>query len=117
MLTVEGDDMLGEGEEMQGLTQEQIEELVKNSPDLETKEADENSELDSEANQELLENLMKEIKNRDLDNSSFSGGEPLHFDEEGGPLEATAPDTFTYDEWDFRAVSYTHLTLPTSDLV
>jgi hypothetical protein len=106
MLTVEGDDMLGEGEEMQGLTQEQIEELVKNSPDLETKEADENSELDSEANQELLENLMKEIKNRDLDNSSFSGGEPLHFDEEGGPLEATAPDTFTYDEWDFRDVEY-----------
>ena len=106
MLTVEGDDMLGEGEEMQGLTPEQIEELVKNSPDLETKEADENSELDSEANQELLENLMKEIKNRDLDNSSFSGGEPLHFDEEGGPLEATAPDTYTYDEWDFRDVEY-----------
>jgi nitric oxide reductase activation protein len=106
MLTVEGDDMLGEGEEMQGLTQEQIEELVKNSPDLETKEADENSELDSDANQELLENLMKEIKNRDLDNSSFSGGEPLHFDEDGGPLEATAPDTFTYDEWDFRDAEY-----------
>ena len=86
--------------------QERQKELVKNSPDLETKEADENSELDSEANQELLENLMKEIKNRDLDNSSFSGGEPLHFDEEGGPLEATAPDTFTYDEWDFRDVEY-----------
>ncbi|MEC7837640.1 MAG: hypothetical protein VX523_02815, partial [Chloroflexota bacterium] len=40
MLTVSGDEMQGEGEEMEGLTQEQIEELVQNSPDLETKESD-----------------------------------------------------------------------------
>ena len=32
MLTVSGEEMQGEGEEIQGLTQEQIEELVQNSP-------------------------------------------------------------------------------------
>ena len=106
MLTVSGDEMEGEGEEIQGLTQEQIEELIQNSPDLESKESDENQELTESPNQELLENLMKELKNRDLDNSSFSGGEPTHVDEDGGPLEAKEPDTFTYDEWDFRDVEY-----------
>ena len=106
MLTVSGEEMQGEGEEIQGLTQEQIEELVQNSPDLETKESDQNSELDATQNQELLENLMKELKNRDLDNSSFTGGEPMHIDEEGGPLEAKEPDTYTYPEWDFRDVEY-----------
>ena len=106
MLTVSGDEMQGEGEEMEGLTQEQIEELVQNSPDLETKESDENQEMTETPNQELLENLMKELKNRDVDNTSFSGGEPTHVDEDGGPLEANEPDTFTYDEWDFRDVEY-----------
>ena len=67
MLTVGGDEMQGEGEEMQGLTQEQIEELIQNSPDLESKESDESQELSETPNQELLENLMKELKNRDLD--------------------------------------------------
>ena len=106
MLTVSGDEMEGEGEEIQGLTQEQIEELIQNSPDLESKESEENQELTETPNQELLENLMKELKNRDLDNSSFTGGEPTHVDEDGGPLEAKEPDTFTYDEWDFRDVEY-----------
>lgn len=106
MLTVSGDEMQGEGEEMEGLTQEQIEELIQNSPDLETKESDENQEMTETPNQELLENLMKELKNRDVDNTSFSGGEPTHVDEDGGPLEAKEPDTFTYDEWDFRDVEY-----------
>ena len=49
---------------------------------------------------------MKELKNRDLDSSSFTGGDPMHIDEEGGPLEAKEPDTFTYPEWDFRDVEY-----------
>ena len=106
MLTASGEEGLGEGEEIQGLTQEQIEELVQNSPDLETKESDENPEVDASENQELLENLMKELKNRDLDSSSFTGGDPMHIDEEGGPLEAKEPDTFTYPEWDFRDVEY-----------
>tara|TARA_B110000438_G_scaffold175011_1_gene167291 strand:- start:4563 stop:7892 length:3330 start_codon:yes stop_codon:yes gene_type:complete len=106
MLSVSGDEMQGEGEEIQGLTQEQIEELVQNSPDLETKESDESQDLNESENQELLENLMKELKNRDLDNSAFSGGEPTHVDEDGGPLEAKEPDTYTYPEWDFRDVEY-----------
>ena len=106
MLTASGEEGLGEGEEIQGLTQEQIEELVQNSPDLETKESDENPEVDASENRELLENLMKELKNRDLDSSSFTGGDPMHIDEEGGPLEAKEPDTFTYPEWDFRDVEY-----------
>ena len=80
MLTATGEEGLGEGEEIQGLTQEQIEELVQNSPDLETKESDENPEVDASENQELLENLMKELKNRDLDSSSFTGGDPMHID-------------------------------------
>ena len=106
MLSASGDEMQGEGEEIQALTQEQIEELVQNSQDLETKESDESKDLDASENQELLENLMKELKNRDMDNSAFSGGEPTHVDEEGGQLEAKEPDTYTYPEWDFRDAEY-----------
>jgi len=92
-----------------GWTEESLLEAVRNHYNMytaEPEESDENPEVDASENQELLENLMKELKNRDLDSSSFTGGDPMHIDEEGGPLEAKEPDTFTYPEWDFRDVEY-----------
>jgi nitric oxide reductase activation protein len=56
---------------------------------------------------EMLENLLKELARRDPDNQQMGQqSSPRHVDEDGGPLEAVEPKTFTYDEWDFRANEY-----------
>ena len=49
---------------------------------------------------------MKELQKRDPENQQFQPGPSQHVDEDGGPLTATEPDTYTYPEWDFRANEY-----------
>ncbi len=98
------------GEEMEGMepiTQEQLEELMKNAPEMDPQNMEEGEEGQEAPNtDELIENLMKELQKRDPQNQQFQQGPMQHVDEDGGPLEASEPDTFVYDEWDFRAGEY-----------
>ena len=85
------------------ITQEQLEELLKNSDELDLQavqgEIQESSGL-------FANNLLKEA-GVDLPQSPEYGQGPLvHVDEDGGMLEANEPQTFVYDEWDFRAEDY-----------
>ena len=87
------------------ITQEQLEEMLKNSPEIE--EFDQNmEESDNSKLSDVIENLMKELSNRDIENNQNDSGTLQHVDEDGGPLSATEDGTFTYDEWDFRANEY-----------
>ena len=92
--------------EPEPITQEQLEELLKNSTELEQGEMEEGEEGQQQQMDEMLENLMKEMQQRDPDNQQFGDGPLVHVPEEGGPLEATEPKTFVYPEWDFRANDY-----------
>lgn len=98
------------GEEMEGMepiTQEQLEELMKNAPEMDPQNMEEGEEGQEAPNtDELIENLMKELQKRDPQNQQFQQGPMQHVDEDGGPLEASEPDTYVYDEWDFRAGEY-----------
>ncbi len=91
--------------EMQPLTQEQLEEMVKNSAEVDIQEGQDGEEMSSEL-AEMLENLLKEMQRRDPQAQNQSSGPMQHVDEEGGPLSASGPDQFVYDEWDFRANEY-----------
>ncbi len=93
----------GEGEGMQQITPEQLKELMKNAAEVEVEKSEKQGQQQM---QEMLDNLMKELARREPQNRQFSQGPIVHVDEEGGPLEPTDPDTFAYDEWDFRANEY-----------
>ena len=85
------------------MTQEMLEELLKNSAELELQAAQ--GELQNSTGL-FANNILKET-GIDLPQSPESGQGPLvHVEEEGGSLEVTEPQTFVYDEWDFRADDY-----------
>ena len=94
----------GEGEGMQPISAEQLEELMKNSAEMDIQPSEDGKE-DQQSN-EMLENLMKELARREPNNQQFSQGPISHVDEDGGPLQPTGNDSFVYDEWDFRANEY-----------
>ena len=96
---------LSESGEMEPITQEQLEEMMKNAPEMEMEQTEGEEGGDQQVS-EMIENLMKELQKRDPENQQFQPGPSQHIDEDGGPLTATEPDTYTYPEWDFRANEY-----------
>ena len=96
------DDDMGE---MNPLTQEQLEQMMKNSAELDIQDGEGGEEMSSEL-AEMLENLLKEMQRRDPQAQNQPSGPIQHVDEDGGPLTPTASDQFVYEEWDFRANEY-----------
>ncbi len=85
------------------ITQEQLEELLQNSAELDLQAV----EGDIQETQGMFaDNLLKEAGMQLPDNPEFSNGPFVHVDEDGDSLEASEPQTFVYDEWDFRAGDY-----------
>ncbi|MBM3933303.1 MAG: VWA domain-containing protein [SAR202 cluster bacterium] len=92
----------GEGES-QEITQEQLEELLKNSAELDM-EGD-GADL-QKVSAEMTDNLMKQAGTATPNNPEGGQVPHAHVDEDGGALDADEPQTFVYDEWDFRANDY-----------
>ena len=91
----------GEGEP---LSQEQLEQLLQDSPELELDP--EQGEINGSTTT-FAQNIMKEAGMPPPDAQSGQGYGPLlNDDDKGGELEAREPKTFVYDEWDFRAGDY-----------
>lgn len=85
------------------ITQEQLEEMLQNSAELDLQavqgEVDESSGM-------FANNLLKEAGMEMPQSPEFGQGPLVHVDEDGGELEPSEPETFVYDEWDFRADDY-----------
>ena len=94
-----------QGEQRAGMeiSKEMLEQMLANNPEL---------ELDAEGgefNSDLamfVDNLLKEAGAAPPPEPGDGYAPIPHADEEGGVLEAVEPKTFTYDEWDFRAMDY-----------
>jgi len=87
------------GEMAEGLSQEEIEQMLRDSSEVDFGD-------DAEV-QQVASNMMKEAGSDAPDNPSGQGYNSIpHQDEEGGPLEPNEPRSFVYDEWDFRANDY-----------
>ncbi|MCH8309202.1 MAG: VWA domain-containing protein, partial [Chloroflexi bacterium] len=85
------------------ITQEQLEELLQNSAELDLQAV----QGDIQNSQGLFaDNLLKEAGMNLPDNPEFGQGPFVHVDEDGDSLEPNEPQTFVYDEWDFRADDY-----------
>ena len=94
----------GEQGEAQPMTQEMLEQLLQDSDelDLDAEEGDINDAMST-----FAQNIMKEAGAPPLNSQPGQGYGPLlHDDEQGGELEAREPQTYLYDEWDFRANDY-----------
>tara|TARA_B100000949_G_scaffold153313_1_gene134807 strand:- start:2309 stop:4642 length:2334 start_codon:yes stop_codon:yes gene_type:complete len=94
----------GEQGEAQPMTQEMLEQLLQESPELEMDA--EQGEVDSNMSM-FAQNIMKEAGAPPPNSQPGEGYGPLlHDDDSGGELEAREPETYVYDEWDFRANDY-----------
>jgi nitric oxide reductase NorD protein len=81
-----------------GISMEMVEQMLRESGEVEVSDDEELSEIAS--------NMMKEM-GADAQQTPGSGYNDItHVDEEGGSLEATEPQSYAYDEWDFRAGDY-----------
>ncbi len=95
----------GEEGEQEGdpITQEMLEQLLETSVELAqpSPEGETRSLTD-----EMTENMLKEVGLQRPDSAEGGQGPLVHVDESGGELDADEPETFVYDEWDFRADDY-----------
>ena len=94
----------GEMGDAQPMTQEMLEQLLQDSDELELDA--EQGDIDNSMST-FAQNIMKEAGAPPPNSEPGQGYGPLlHDDEQGGELEAREPQTFLYDEWDFRAGDY-----------
>ena len=94
----------GEQGEAQPMTQEMLEQLLQDSDELEL-DAEQGDITDAMTT--FAQNIMKEAGAPPPNSQPGQGYGPLlNDDEQGGELEAREPQTFLYDEWDFRANDY-----------
>lgn len=85
------------------ITADMVEQALENSAELVSESIDGDIKSDASI---LASSLIKEA-GLDVPNTPELGQGPLvHVDEDGGPLDPTEPQTFVYDEWDFRAEDY-----------
>jgi nitric oxide reductase NorD protein len=84
------------------ITREMLENLLRESAEVEADRGDLTRSVGTFAS-----NLMREAGiAQPPPVPAFGQGPTAHVDEEGGPLEATEPNTYLYDEWDFRVGDY-----------
>ncbi len=93
----------GGGEEGDQITQELLEQLLESSVEVSQESPDGESKSITE---EFAENMLKEVGLQKPENPDGGQGPLVHVDETGGELDADEPETFVYDEWDFRAADY-----------
>ena len=93
----------GEGGQSGGdqFSQDDLEDLLNQSAEIDSSEGD----IENSAGQ-FANNLIKEASVNQQPSQEFGQGPLVHVDEDGGELESSEPESFVYDEWDFRADDY-----------
>lgn len=84
------------------ITQEMLEEMFQSSAEI---DIDSNASEMQNASGKFANNILKEA-GVSINQQDYGDGSPSHVDEDGGALNPTEPQTFVYDEWDFRAGDY-----------
>ncbi len=84
------------------ITQEMLEEVLAGSAELDV----EGTQEDGTKAVAFADNILKEAGLGVPTNPELGQGPLIHVDEDGGSLDPDEPQTFVYDEWDFRAEDY-----------
>lgn len=89
--------------EITSISPESLQQLMEKSAEIEVSEAQEGDLTESSS--QFVDNLMSEVA-RQQQAKSKQGSQFPHADEDDSPLASSEPETFLYDEWDFRAGDY-----------
>ncbi len=93
-------------EQRKSLTPEELADLLRSQRAPKPRDSQEDGdELDPQTSQ-MVQNLLRELDKRDQRMQSVSRRPAQSQDDDTGPLTATQPNTFVYDEWDEQTKGY-----------
>jgi len=110
-------------EQRKSLSAEELADLLRGQRTPKPRASDEEGEAQDPQTREMVQNLLRELEKRDPRMQSVARRAAPNDDDDTGPLSATQPNTFIYDEWDvfknrFRSrwCRVYEKTMPTGDL-
>ncbi|HEX2230400.1 MAG TPA: hypothetical protein VHM64_24990 [Candidatus Binatia bacterium] len=93
-------------EQRKSLTAEELAELLRSQRQPNSRVSEEEGEEQDSRTTQMVQNLMRELDQRDPRMQSADKKPWLQPDDDIGPLTATQPNTYVYDEWDVLAGQY-----------
>jgi nitric oxide reductase NorD protein len=86
-------------EQRKSLTAEELADLLRNQRAPKRRDADEENEEQDPQMSQMVQNLLRELDKRDPRMQSVARRPSGQSDDDAGPLTASQPHTFVYDEW------------------
>ncbi|MGH7815782.1 MAG: nitric oxide reductase activation protein NorD, partial [Candidatus Binatia bacterium] len=93
-------------EQRKSLTPEELADLLQSQRAPKPRDADEEGDEQDPQTSQMVQNLLRELDKRDPRMQSVTRRASPQNDDDAGPLSATQPNTFVYDEWDEHAKRY-----------
>lgn len=93
-------------EQRKALTPEELADMLKSQRAPKPRGGDDDGEDQDPQTSQMVQNLLKELDQRDPRMQSVTRRPSPSNDDESGPLSANQPNTFIYDEWDAAAHKY-----------
>ena len=87
-------------EQRKSLTADELADLLRGQRTPRPRDSDEEGEEQDPQTNQMVQNLLRELDKRDPRMQSMAQRPSAHDDDDTGPLTATQPNTFVYDEWD-----------------
>lgn len=87
-------------EQRKALTAEELADLLRSQRAPKPRDSQEEGEEQDPQTEKMVQNLMRELERRDPRMESVKRQLSAQSDDDTGPLTATQPNTFVYDEWD-----------------
>ena len=86
-------------EQRKSLTAEELADLLRSQRTPKRRDSDEEGEEQDPQTSQMVQNLLRELDQRDPRMQSVTQRPSAQADDDTGPLTATQPNTFIYDEW------------------
>jgi len=93
-------------EQRKALTAEEIADLLRSQRTPRRRDSEDEGEEQDPQNAQMAQNLMRELERRDPRMQSVERRPASQSDDDTGPLSATQPNSFVYDEWDVFSQHY-----------
>jgi nitric oxide reductase NorD protein len=93
-------------EQRKSLTPEELADLLRSQRTPKPRDSNEEGDEQDPQTSQMVQNLLKELDKRDPRMQSVTRKPSPTQDDDSGPLSATQPNTFVYDEWDEEASGY-----------
>jgi hypothetical protein len=93
-------------EERKALTPEELADLLRSQRSPKPRDSEDDGDDQDPQTSQMVQNLLRELDKRDPRMQSVTRRPSPQNDDDAGPLSATQPNTFVYDEWDEQAGRY-----------